>query len=99
MTKLCQCPNCACKFKSIGNLSKHRAKNHSNSMKAQIRNGIKNSPNNPTNRIEKQQKAIKESLEFLGTVSGAIITKNPALALQAVKEGVDVLKAVQELRK
>ncbi len=68
-------------------------------MKAQIRNGIKNSPNNPKNRIEKQQKAIKEGLEFLGTVSGAILTKNPALALQSVKEGIDVLKAVQELRK
>ncbi len=68
-------------------------------MLAKQRNGIKNSPNNPINRIERQQKAIKEGLEFLGTVSGAILTKNPALALQSVKEGIDVLKAVQELRK
>ena len=96
--KLCQCPNCQCKFKSIGNLSKHRAKNHSNSMKASIRNGIKNSPKTPKNKIALQQKAIKEGLEFFASVSGAVLTKNPILALDALKQGIDVLKAVEELR-
>lgn len=68
-------------------------------MKAQIRNGIKNSPNNPKTRIEKQQKAIQESIELLGSVSTALITRNPVAAVAAAKDAIDVLLAVQELRK
>ncbi len=68
-------------------------------MKAAIRNGIRNSPNNPTNKIKAQQKAIQEALEFIGTISTAVITRNPVLAVQSIKEAVDVLTAVQELRK
>ena len=98
MTKLCKCPNCHCKFRTIGNLSKHRAKNHSNSMKAQIRNGIKNSANHPKNKLARQQKAITESIELLGSISTAIITRNPILAVQSAKDAIDVLVAVQELR-
>lgn len=98
MTKLCQCPNCNCKFKTIGNLSKHTWKKHRASASAKLRNGIKNSPNTPKNKIALQQKAIKESLEFLASVTTAVLTKNPIVALDAVKQGIDVLKAVQDLR-
>ncbi len=67
-------------------------------MKASIRNGIKNSPNTPKNKIALQQKAIKEGLELLASVSTAVLTRNPVVAIQAVKDAIDVLVAVQELR-
>lgn len=98
MTKLKQCPKCNCKFMTIGNLSKHRAKKHPLSFRASISRGLRNSHNTPSNKVKLQQKAIKESLEFLASVSTAVLTKNPIVALDAVKQGIDVLKAVQDLR-
>lgn len=99
MTKLLGCRNCRCKFKNIANLSSHRRKNHAQSVSAEIRNGIKNSHNSPSNRIQAQQKAITEALTLLGSISGAILTRNPIIAVQAAKDAIDLLQAVQELRK
>lgn len=99
MAKLLQCPNCHCKFKNIGNLSKHRIKKHANSVKASIRNGIRNSPNNPNNKLERAGKALKSISELVVAITPALVTKQPLLIANAAQEIVQVIKDVQDLIK
>lgn len=99
MTRLCQCPNCHCKFKTIGNLSKHRSKKHSNSVKASIRNGIRNSPNNPNNKLERAGKALQTISELVIAITPALVTKQPLLLLNAADEIKKTIETVQDLLK
>lgn len=97
--RLIHCPNCHCAFRSIGNLSKHRNKNHKQSVRAEIRNGVKNSPNNPNNKIERATKALVDIAQLAAAITPALVTKQPLLLLNAAQEIKATIESVQDLLK
>lgn len=99
MTKLCKCPNCNCRFKNIGNMSKHRWKEHPNIVKASIKRGMNNSTKTPKAKLEKSVKALRDVAGLIAALTPAIVTRNPVLALGAADDIKRVLDDVADLIK
>lgn len=91
------CPNCSKKFRNIGNLAKHRHKKHSRNVAGEIRAGMRNSNKTVQAKERAVRKAIVEISEAALALTPAIVTRNPTLALAAIGDITQAVKAVKEV--
>jgi len=85
MAHLLKCPLDTQRFRNIANLSQHMREKHPNSVSASIRNGLRSSHRNPSNRAKAMEKCIKAVAGVVVGITPAIAARDPVLALGAIE--------------
>ena len=85
MAHLLRCPIDRKQFRRIDTLAAHMRSVHPNSVSAAIRNGLKSSNRNPSNRAKAMEKCIRAISGVVIGITPAIAARDPVLALGAIE--------------